>query len=219
MDKKEIKKYHEKFDHIPSGKIDRFLYLLKENGIDGKDFKRIKETIRSLLSSTWSTLSFTIYFTPQATPRPRSGRFGFYVKGAKDNFKLFEDYITKIREEKQVPVITTSTKFIVKSYFPIPDNMSKLEKIMAELGLIRPISKPDWDNIGKTYSDMIQSNLLLEDSTVIEGISKKYYSSKPRVEIGIMYMNEYDSKYNKRKVEGWKSYKESTNVSDKDSLM
>ena len=97
-------------------------------------------------------------------------------------------------------MITTPCKFTCRSYLPIPKSMSAIEKILAEMGLIRPITKPDWDNIGKTYSDMIQGMLLLDDSLIIEGVSKKYYSTKPRVEIYIEYMEKYDCLYNERKI-------------------
>lgn len=82
--------------------------------------------------------------------------------------------------------------------------MKKMEMLLAEVGLIRPISKPDFDNLIKTYTDMIQGTMLLDDSLVIEGVSRKFYSSKPRVEISISYMVEFDSIFNKNKVEKWK---------------
>ena len=78
--------------------------------------------------------------------------------------------------------------------------MRENEKILAEMGYIRPISKPDWDNVGKTYSDMIQGTLLFDDSLIIEGISRKFYSIKPRIEIKIEYMKKYDSLYNTNKM-------------------
>ena len=79
--------------------------------------------------------------------------------------------------------------------------MTVYEKIFAELGLIRPIAKPDWDNLGKTYSDMIQGSLLYDDELIVEGISRKFYSMKPRIEISISYMKDIDCKFNKKKIE------------------
>ena len=78
--------------------------------------------------------------------------------------------------------------------------MSKVEMVLAEMGLIRPISKPDWDNIGKAYCDMIQGFLIYDDSLIIKGMSEKFYSIKPRIEITISYMEDFDSKFNKRKM-------------------
>ena len=78
--------------------------------------------------------------------------------------------------------------------------MNSVNKILAELGFIRPISKPDWDNLAKAYCDMIQGYLLEDDALIIEGISKKYYSIKPRVEITIEWMESFDCKYNEDKI-------------------
>ena len=78
--------------------------------------------------------------------------------------------------------------------------MNKVDTVLAELGWIRPITKPDWDNLGKTYSDMIQSTLLEDDSLIIEGTSKKYYSLKPRIEIHIEWADEHDCPYNYNKL-------------------
>ena len=94
----------------------------------------------------------------------------------------------------------TPCKFKCISYFPIPKSMNDVEKLAAELGFIRPISKPDWDNIGKTYSDAIQGSLLYDDSLIIEGVSKKFYSIKPRIELFIEYMSEHDSMFNFNKM-------------------
>ena len=46
---------------------------------------------------------------------------------------------------------------------------------------------------------MVNSILIYDDALIIEGVSKKYYSKKPRVEIDIEYMREHDSKFNARK--------------------
>lgn len=141
----------------------------------------------------WNKLSLVFNIEPKPTPRPRLGRYGvFYVKGAKENKKFFLDYV----KTHNLPFITTPCRFEVRSYLPIPKSMSKKEKELAEEGSVRPISKPDWDNLGKTYSDMVNSILIYDDALIIEGVSKKYYSKKPRVEIDIEYMREHDSKFN-----------------------
>ena len=79
--------------------------------------------------------------------------------------------------------------------------MNAVEQVLAELGYIRPTSKPDFDNLAKTYSDMIQGILLDDDAYIIKGVSEKYYSVKPRIEIKLRYMKEFDSVYNKKKIE------------------
>ena len=57
-----------------------------------------------------------------------------------------------------------------------------------------------WDNLGKTYSDMIQDILLLNDNIVNPGRVEKYFSLKPRVEIYIKYQDGFDSNFNRKKI-------------------
>lgn len=189
------KEYNNKYGEIPNDTCGRMSYLLENVNIT-KSNKRVTEEIQRINNIKWKTLRYTIYLLPKATPRPRSGKNGiFYVKGAKDNKKFFEKYMI----DQDTEIITTPTKFYCTSYFPIPKSMNNVEKICAELGFIRPVSKPDWDNIAKAYCDMCQGCLLYDDSLIIEGVSKKYYSVKPRIEIVIKYMVDYDSNFNKKK--------------------
>ena len=48
---------------------------------------------------------------------------------------------------------------------------------------------------------MIQGLLIYDDALIIEGISRKWYSIKPRIEIKIKYMESFDSLFNLNKIE------------------
>lgn len=190
--------YKEKYGNISKDEIERMDQLLSSV----KSTKKLKDELfphmRRNLNMEWKSVDFTVYLVPKATPRPRHNisRNIFYVKGAKDNKDIFKKFIKNYDGE----IITTPCKFRCISYLPIPSSMNAVEKILAELGLIRPISKPDFDNLAKTYSDMLQGTLLYDDALIVEGISKKFYSTKPRIEIHIEYMLEQDSLYNKKKM-------------------
>lgn len=195
MDKDE-KDYANKYGSIPKNLAERMDILL-QNGL-GSYRGRIMEEINKVMNIEWKTIYIVINLVPKATPRPRYSRFthAFYVKGASDNRRRFR----KFMDEENLEMITTPTKIKITSYLPIPSGMNRAEKVLAELHLVRPISKPDWDNLAKTYSDMIQERLLLDDALIIEGESKKFYSIRPRVEVEISYMADYDSSYNRRKI-------------------
>lgn len=190
--------YDELYGDIPCSQEDRINKLMNSMSKRFRDKFNIDYEIERLNKIKWKSLDFVIYLVPKATPRPRLSRKTnrFYVVGASDNKKIFKDII----EGSDYELITTPCKFKCVSYLPIPKSMSIKDKIMAELGLIYPISKPDWDNVGKSYSDMIQGLLLYDDALIVEGISIKKYSSKPRVEIHIEYMEEMDSDFNNKKI-------------------
>ena len=80
-------------------------------------------------------------------------------------------------------------------YCKTPSAFNVTDIFLAEMGLIRPITKPDWDNIGKKYSDMYNSNIWLDDTLVVSGTVNKYYSILPRVEINLRYLNMLYNKY------------------------
>ncbi|MFL8231041.1 RusA family crossover junction endodeoxyribonuclease, partial [Clostridioides difficile] len=50
-------------------------------------------------------------------------------------------------------------------------------------GLIRPNKKPDLDNIIKSVADSLNGIAYKDDSQIVEVVSKKYYSDRPRVEV------------------------------------
>lgn len=194
---KEEKEYTKEFGNVPKDFAGRLDYILKDIKLS-----RVKATLYDELNRInnikWKTLSYTIYLLPKATPRPRLGKSGiFYVKGSNNNKKIMDNFM----KMQDITLITTSVKFKCVTYYPIPKSMSPMEKILAELGLIRPLSKPDWDNVAKTYCDMMIGYLIYDDSQIIEGVSSKYYSSKPRIEIDIDYMEDFDSNFNRKKLE------------------
>lgn len=78
--------------------------------------------------------------------------------------------------------------------------MPPVTKICAEFGLVRPVGKPDWDNLAKTYCDMIQGLIIADDKLIVDGRLRKFYSVKPRVEIDLFYMQDHDSEFNRRKM-------------------
>jgi Holliday junction resolvase RusA-like endonuclease len=197
---KMTEEYELRYGEVPKNFSERLDFVLAQccgkRGI-GVNIGAAIERIRKI---KWHSISFTIYVVPKGTPRPRLGHGNhFYVKGASDNKKFFKEFYKELDEQ---PKICTACKISCNSYLPIPSTMKRYEMVLAELGYIRPLVKPDFDNLVKTYTDMIQGTMLEDDAYVIEGTSRKFYSVKPRVELTVSYMEEFDSDFNKKKVKG-----------------
>lgn len=189
------REYNEKYGDIPCENLLEF--LTQKTKISKKRKNNIDELVAKLQNTKWNELEYIFYIIPKATPRPRKGRNNiFYVKGAKDNKEFFKRFCKDIDD---FPMIHTPAKIQIDCYFPMPSGMNYNEKILAEMGYIRPTSKPDWDNVAKTYCDMLQDTILSDDSYIVEGLCRKFYSVKPRVEVHIQYMEDFDSMYNKFK--------------------
>lgn len=195
MDKEE-REYYEKYGTIPVSLSERISTLLQGSNRTLKG--HVIDAIRNILNVKMESVSFVVWLIPKPTPRPRysSASHTFYVKGSANNHKRFLKFIKKT----ELNQICTPCKFKVVSYLPTPSSMNKMEKVLAELGLINPISKPDWDNLGKAYSDMVQNALILDDALIYSAESIKRYSIKPRVEIEITYMTDFDCEYNRKKI-------------------
>lgn len=193
---KEDKIYQQKFGHVPEDLSDRISYILSsKKRLKGK--VDIMPEIERINNIKWHDINLVVYLLPKATPRPRTNYSNkvFYVSGALNNKKKFE----KIVKSLNLPLIETPIIVDIKCYFPTPSSMSVLEKLVSEFGFIRPITKPDWDNVAKTYCDAIQSSLIKDDSLIIDGRCRKYYSVKPRIEMKLSYMEEHDSIFNSKK--------------------
>lgn len=206
MKNNKLTEYNEKYGTISKNLIERFFNMVSEKKIKEKDFNKLQTEISRIRRIKKHEMSFVFYFTPQATPRPRYSRFtkSFYVKNKMNYNEVFGMFLKSIDNKIQ---ICTPCEFYCKTYSPIPSGMNKIESLLAELSLIKNISKPDWDNLAKTYCDMIQKHLIIDDSLIYKGSLEKLYSSKPRIEIFIRYYDEFDSLYNEKKVTKYSSLK------------
>jgi Holliday junction resolvase RusA-like endonuclease len=184
---KNIKKYKELYKHIPSIQFDRIKEFLESKKFTKADYKAFHDALSVFTSRDEVTIKIVIDIIPEPTPRPRLGMGGrFYVKNSRANNEFVELMSSKYEDIQNV-IKDKECEIDIKSYFPIPKSFNKVNTLLAELGIIRPITKPDWDNLGKTYSDAIQPWIVYDDSLFIDGSSHKYYSLKPRVEIQIKF--------------------------------
>lgn len=205
MKKKNLKHYQEEFQNISPSQYERVMDYLNNHPFRKTDVEKFHKSLKRIQKIKSNYLKIVIDIIPEPTPRPRMGQFGFYVKNSHDNNEFVR---LMVKDKKELyHYITTPCKFIVKNYFPIPKSFNKVDTLLAELGMIEMISRPDWDNLGKTYSDMIQKWILSDDSLIIHGESYKFYSLKPRVEIIIEYRNSHSCKRNQKMVEQSTSFK------------
>jgi Holliday junction resolvase RusA-like endonuclease len=208
---KKEKEYLEKYGNIPSGFFERMIHILEDSLPTPREISILKEkVVQSISNRSTERINFIFYFIPEGCPRPKYSGVtrSFYVKGAKGDSTFFKDYIENSADRPDI--IKTQCTFNCDVFFPTPPDMNRIDKLLSEVRLIRPISTPDWDNVGKKYCDMVQTHLILNDSLIVDGRVRKFYSAKPRVEIYITYDTEYDSLYNKRKVQSWKSFTDNT---------
>lgn len=73
----------------------------------------------------------------------------------------------------------------VTAYVPIAESKPKKWKAEALAGRIRPVKKPDSDNILKVIADGLNLVVWVDDSQIVEARVRKFYGDSPRVEVVI----------------------------------
>lgn len=131
------------------------------------------------------TITFTVLGEPVGKARQRVTRFGTYTPKAT---VLYENLIkTEYRrqchdyrfEDKQ------ALRMEVRAEYLIPASASKVKRAAMARGEIRPVKKPDWDNVGKVVSDALNKLAYRDDTQIVECTVQKFYSERPRITVTI----------------------------------
>lgn len=145
-------------------------------------------------SIKWRKVSFTIPTVPEPSHRPRLSGYRVYVPGAAKNQSFFN---RNVLPKLNGLFITTPCKIKVDIYVQTPKSFTKTQQILAEMKVLRPWgNNGDVDNFLKSVLDQMQPNekrghvgIMANDCLVIEDHTNKYYSTNPRYEVTITYMD------------------------------
>lgn len=198
--------YKEKYGDIPVDYKERLEYLYDKLKIsDSQAFDILQKRDMMIQSLYYYDTQIILFEIPEGSPRPR---FRIVNRSNLSNMAISnpnfvhvysltgkEDSVFMKRLMSQEDfnaldsMICTPCIIDIYMFFKTPSSYNREDTILAEIGLHRPITKPDWDNGGKKYSDMFNANVWLDDTLVIDGSVHKYYSILPRVEIRLRYLN------------------------------
>lgn len=206
--KQREKEYSEKYGHISDDIYERVKNHLGKKFtskllLDAKDrIEYVKDNVK------YYTIRIVFYEKPIQTHRPRVNYKTkiMHVPNAKANHKAVELFVRDLKDT--INIISTPMKISLKAYYPMPSNISAVELLLYELEHDYAIGKPDFDNVLKSYCDMIQKTIILDDDLVSAAEFVKYFSLKPRVELCITYTNGYASKHTYKTIHSRKSYSE-----------
>ena len=203
-DKQKI--YDRLFNNIPRDYNERLEWLSNKLHLNSMKMDTIVGKYNTMKERLYFKRFFIVlYEIPEGSPRPRFRLVNrknlrnmaianpnfihvYSPVGAEDN-KYMKRLLTKDEFKEFTKLIYTPCIVDYKAFFKTPSSFNSVEKYLAELGVYTPISKPDWDNIGKKYCDMTNENLWVDDRLVIQGTIEKLYSVLPRVEITIDFLN------------------------------
>ena len=204
--KQKLEEYNRRFANIPKDYNQRLEWLYDNLHITGYKAESILTKYDELKNALYYKRFFIVlYEQPEGSPRPRFRLVNrknlsnlaisnpnfvhvYSPTGAEDN-----NYMKRLLTTEEFAYfnqyIYTPCNVLYRVFFKTPSYFNSVDTYLAELGVYNPISKPDWDNIGKKYCDMANQNLWVDDKLVVRGTVEKWYSVLPRVEITIDYLN------------------------------
>ena len=196
--KQKASEYEEKYGDIPVDFRQRMSWLYDNLKLSQSQMYEIMTTSSQMsgVLQFSGDINVVLFEVPEGSPRPRfrivnrqnlanmaitnpSFVHVYSITGAEDN-KFMRRLVDTGELQQLDSLICTPCNVDICAYMRTPTSFNKTDTILAEMGLIRPIYKPDFDNIAKKYSD---------DTLVIDGSIHKYYSVLPRIEIRIRYLN------------------------------
>lgn len=221
--------YEEKYGHIPVNYDDRLNWMYDTLNInETKSIEIINKRDMMISSLYYKTINVVLYEEPEGSPRPRARLINranlsnmalqnqnfihiYSLTGNEDRI-----YMNRLVNQEDFieldNLICTPCDIVYKTFSKTPSSFSKSDIFLAEIGLHRPTAKPDWDNLGKKYSDMSTYNIWLDDIFVVDGMVRKFYSILPRIEIQISYLNMIYNKYQYNSIINRKDYKPEYNL-------
>lgn len=168
--------------------------------------KASKKADLILQKRKYEHIRIVMYEYPMKTDRPRTFGGRTFSPNAHDNHEYFEKAIKSV--VKSLKLINTPAEIRINVYLEMPSSIPADEVILFELKILNPIDYPDYDNVGKCYTDMLKNVLVVDDDIFYRGEIVKYYSIQPRVELIITYLTSHESDYIYKKICKRKSVKE-----------
>ena len=211
--KQKAKLYESKYSEIPRDYIERLSWMYDKYHITKAKAEEILRAKYNMLSSLYYSddILVVLYEEPEGSPRPRAryvnkSNLTSYAKsdpgyiqvysltGASDR-KFMKRLIDDNDLMKLNHLICTPCDVEYNTFSKTPSSYNTITTFLSEVGIIRPVSKPDFDNMEKKYADMYNGNVWIDDALVQDAAIHKYYSILPRVEIRLKFLNLLYTKY------------------------
>lgn len=131
-------------------------------------------------------ISFTILGPPRPKGRPRftvRGKYPIAYTPAKTR-EAEQNILIQAMPHRPAKPLDVALRFIVVFHMPIPTTFSRKKKGLAINKFLRPIKRPDLDNLAK-IKDALNKVFWTDDSIIVEEFLYKVYSETPKTEITI----------------------------------
>ena len=135
-------------------------------------------------------VEFIIPGEPQGKGRPRFTKTGHtYTPDATREYEQRVKWAFRTQCRAVVFDEKTPLMLSVHAYMERPKSASRITRQLMGAGKLRPLKKPDWDNIGKIVADALNGIAYHDDAQIVDANVHKYYCAdgeEPRCYVCIM---------------------------------
>ena len=118
--------------------------------------------------------------------RPRSCKRGNFIHVYNDQNKIMEEYRWQIKGMFNAPIYTIPMRIGATFFTPIPKGTPKARRAEMLANILRPMSKPDLDNLVKFILDCMNGIVYQDDCQVCEfGVVEKRFGLEPKTVVRI----------------------------------
>lgn len=132
-------------------------------------------------------MEFEVIGAPVGKRRPKFSTVHGYAQAIKPKEDVIYENLVKLSFQQAKPsdynLFDKAVKMTISACFAIPKSFSKKKQKEALEGTIRPLTKPDADNIAKIICDALNDIAYKDDTQIIELTITKRYASEPKVKI------------------------------------
>ena len=130
--------------------------------------------------------SFVVPGDPQGKARPRVVRRGDRTYSyTPEKTREYEQSVRAACAQAAPDICTRAVAVRIVAHMPIPESWSTVKKGRALAQMIRPVVKPDLDNIAKAILDGMNGVAWDDDKQVVSLRVEKTYSAVPRVVVEV----------------------------------
>ena len=206
--KQRMEEYNAAYPEHIDDAVERVRRYFEEHSLDldKECVKASKKAIKIIEGRRYQTMHFLLREYPNGTPRPRTFNGHTFSPNAKANKDYFRSALRSVIDT--LKLVTTPAELNIEAYLEMPSSVPPDEIILFEAGILRPEAKPDYDNIGKGYTDILTDTVIIDDDIFYDARIKKFYSLEPRVDIRVTFLERHESEYICKKLKNRKSVKE-----------
>lgn len=133
-------------------------------------------------------VSFIVPGQPVAKGRARISTYGGHVRSyTPEKTRRYENQVSAYAAEamKNMPLIGGPVEVVVEAFMMVPASWSLKKRLSAIAGQIKPITKPDLDNIVKAL-DGINGIIVVDDSQIVKLTAIKKYAETPQLIVTVI---------------------------------